>query len=422
MSLNVLTANHRAFDTSELEVIAQRANDIAPTLANCEAIAGYVLLSTCNRVEFYLDCDTAPVHTVAADLSAPASHPIKVLSGSAAARHLYEVAAGLDSMVVGEREIVGQLRQALDTARSHGTTTKLLESLWRGALHMARRISTHTDISSTGRSIVDAALDMAMQPTTDGAPIITDWENTAVLLVGTGAYAGATVAALHSRGAANIAVYSASGRAQPFAQRHGILPAHTLDLTQIDIAILCRGTGSPILTEATLRGVTDSHHPLILIDLARSHDVDVHAHSIHGVRLINLDSIRFQVPPLATDTMTQVQAIVEESLAELDIERRERAMDPVIAGINSYLSQLLDAERNKFSENTSEDSADALRALEHFASVLTYRCARAARSAAVSERAEEFHQAAQLVFGIDLPAPISVPSTLDPLPTEQKLP
>ncbi|MDY5588489.1 MAG: glutamyl-tRNA reductase [Arcanobacterium sp.] len=407
MPLNVLTASYRAFDTSQIEAIAQYAETFTAQLRASHSIAGFVLLSTCNRFELYLDSSASTAHALAADFSHGAAQPLDVLSGPMATRHLYEVAAGLDSMVVGEREIVGQLRRALDEARANGTTTKLIETIWRGALRMARRISAQTSISAAGRSIVGTALDMVEQRAVSGAFAVPTWEHASVLLVGTGAYAGATVAALRERGATNIAVWSASGRATAFAAHHDVEATLTLDLSTPHVVILCRGIGSPVITAAMLAQIMPTRSPIVLIDLARRRDVEAEASTIPGVWLITLDSIRAHVPAIAADAVAQVREIVESSLTALTNERRERAMDPVIAGIHTQLAELLEAERAKFHTGDTIDAAEAISALEHFTSVLAYRYARAARAAATSYHAHEFHHAAQLVFGIDLPLPDS---------------
>ena len=139
----VLTANHHDSDISDVEGLAQRGALVKQEILEREGVSGAVVLSTCNRYEVYLEADETAARDVAELLGI--DHSISVFSGLDAARHLYEVASGLDSMVVGEREIVGQVRQALASARKEGTTSPLLEQTIQGALRTSREVAVKTD-------------------------------------------------------------------------------------------------------------------------------------------------------------------------------------------------------------------------------------------------------------------------------------
>ena len=143
--------------------------------------------------------------------------------GNAVAGHLFAVASGLESVVVGEGEIAGQVRRSLERARAEGTTTPELERLFQRASQTSRRVKNETGIGGEGRSLVRLALDLAESR-------ITDWAATRVLLVGTGRFAGASLAALRDRGVADVRVYSPSGRGTRFAANHGIDPPVSSDV------------------------------------------------------------------------------------------------------------------------------------------------------------------------------------------------
>lgn len=153
-----------------------------------EKMRGAVVLATCNRVEVYVDAE-APGSFVAGQvrrailggLAAPIRVRMSTASDADALQHLFDVGAGLDSMVVGEREIAGQLRRALRAARADGTASGLLTETIEQALRTSRRVSHLTQLATTGRSIVAVGLDLLRR----------DWTATSVLLLGTGAYAGA---------------------------------------------------------------------------------------------------------------------------------------------------------------------------------------------------------------------------------------
>ena len=136
-------------------------------------------------------------------------------SGPDAVAELFATAAGLESMVVGEREIAGQLRRAATVARAEGMLTAELDRALSHASAASRRVAGSTRLAGTGRSVVAVGLDLAA----DRLPPLGSCR---VLLVGTGAYAGATVTALHERGARDIGVYSRTDRARAFAAGRGL--------------------------------------------------------------------------------------------------------------------------------------------------------------------------------------------------------
>ena len=220
-----LSASHKnaAFDV--LERLSVNAEHAAPRiLGGHDALKGAVVVSTCNRFDAYLDLDTpegaSPVDALHGAIRAVGTvaglEPEELRStfdfvhGNALAGHLFAVASGLESVVVGEGEIAGQVRRSLEQARSEGTTTTELERLFQRASQTSRRVKNETGIGSEGRSLVRLALDLAESR-------VTDWAQTSVLLVGTGRFAGASLAALRDRGVTDVRVYSPSGRAARFA-------------------------------------------------------------------------------------------------------------------------------------------------------------------------------------------------------------
>jgi len=155
------------------------------------------------------------------------------------------IAAGLSSMVVGEAQIVGQVRRAAETAAAEGTLSPELVRVVERASATARRVAHETELSGQGRSVVAVGVDQA-------AGHLPPLEDCRALIVGTGSYAGATVADLRARGLSDIAVYSASNRAEAFAAGHGLraVPTGALSeaMSRADLVVTCRGTGGPILT------------------------------------------------------------------------------------------------------------------------------------------------------------------------------
>src|SRR6478609_5054401 len=305
-----LVASHHDLDLSVLERLSADTHAVGREIVTAsESIAGAVVLATCNRFELYLDvadaadadaARTAVAGTVAArsgytprrvaDALAPATGPRVV-------EHLFAVASGLESMVVGEREIAGQVRRALTAARRDGTTTSDLEGLFQAASRASRAVEGRTGLGAAGRSVVGVALDLVE----DGLP---DWSDVRCLLIGTGSYAGASLAALKARGCQDVLVYSASGRAGQFAAQRGVTAATddlAASLAGVDLVVACSGASGAVLdVDALIRARSAEAalgaRPLAVLDLALQHDVDPAVGELPGVRLVSLTTVAEQAP------------------------------------------------------------------------------------------------------------------------------
>nr|WP_246857731.1 glutamyl-tRNA reductase [Oerskovia sp. KBS0722] len=237
---------------STLELLSAGAGSVGrAAVATCEAITGAVVVSTCNRFEVYLDVESpvdgwgvqhasrevarlvAAASGVAEDV---AVHAFSTRTGPDVAAHLFEVAAGLDSMVVGEREIAGQVKRALEEAREGGVTSSTLELLFQTASRTSKKISNETTLGGNGRSVVSLGLDLASAE-------LPPWRQVRAVLIGTGSYAGASLAALRARGCDDVRVYSGSGRAEQFAADRGVVAVTDLveALEDADLVVSCSG-------------------------------------------------------------------------------------------------------------------------------------------------------------------------------------
>ncbi|MFF3065544.1 glutamyl-tRNA reductase [Oerskovia sp. NPDC057915] len=252
MVLLSMTASHHELDMSTLELLSTGAGSVGrAAVATCEAITGAVVVSTCNRFEVYLDVES-PVDgwgvqhasREVARLVASASgvtedvavRAFSTRTGPDVAAHLFEVAAGLDSMVVGEREIAGQVKRALEEAREGGVTSSTLELLFQTASRTSKKISNETTLGGNGRSVVSLGLDLASAE-------LPPWRQVRAVLIGTGSYAGASLAALRARGCDDVRVYSGSGRAEQFAADRGVEAVTDLveALQDADLVVSCSG-------------------------------------------------------------------------------------------------------------------------------------------------------------------------------------
>ncbi|MBU4464677.1 MAG: glutamyl-tRNA reductase, partial [Actinobacteria bacterium] len=255
-----VTASHKTASFDLLERLSTPTTAIGPLIAaHDECVQGAVVVATCNRFEAYVDLDeplTAAsaigleaalmaIETATGVTATELDGSFGIVSGDAVAEHLFAVASGLESVVVGEGEIAGQVRRALTEARHNGTSSTELERLFQRASETQRGVKNATAIGRAGRSLVRLALDLADSR-------ITDWAQLRVVLVGTGSYAAATLAALRDHGATDISVHSPSGRGERFALKHGIssVPATGFGhaVTTADLVITCTSAEHPVVT------------------------------------------------------------------------------------------------------------------------------------------------------------------------------
>jgi glutamyl-tRNA reductase len=353
-----LVASHHDLDLSVLERLSADTHAVGREIVTgCDSVAGAVVLATCNRFELYLDVDDAADaeaarDAVAATVAARSGYPAERVAaslvpatGQRVVEHLFAVASGLESMVVGEREIAGQVRRALTAARRDGTTTSDLEGLFQAASRASRAVEHGTGLGAAGRSVVGVALDLVE----DGLPV---WSDVRCLLIGTGSYAGASLAALKARGCADVVVYSASGRAGQFAAQRGVTAATddlAAALTGVDLVVACSGAAGAVLdVDALIRArsaeASIGARPLAVLDLALQHDVDPAVGELPGVRLVSLTTVADQAPDGHSATVAEARALVAATAAAFERTRRTRQWNPpVVAERRRVLEQLATA-------------------------------------------------------------------------------
>ncbi|MFE5338223.1 glutamyl-tRNA reductase [Isoptericola sp. NPDC056573] len=388
MVLLSLTASHRELDLDALERLSTGSGSVGRVaVGSCGPVQGAVVISTCNRFELYLDVD-APLqgdavrHTtrhVAALVAAGsgvseevAADSFTVRTGPEVTSHLFTVAAGLDSMVVGEREIAGQVKRALSEARTDGTTSKTLELLFQTASRTSKRVGTRTELGAAGRSVVSLGLDLAGRDVVPGsagrdvpggrADQDGSWRGVRTVLIGTGSYAGASVAALRARGCDDVRVYSRSGRAEAFAAGHDVVAAPDLveALADADLVVSCSGARgrrpsggvADGQAEASLEYVLDAAavvrsreraaaaagdepepRPLVVLDLALHRDVDPRVADVEGVLLYDLGTLKAHAPATAADVVDRARRIVDDAAAGFEETRLGRAADAAVVAL-----------------------------------------------------------------------------------------
>ncbi|MGA4780541.1 glutamyl-tRNA reductase [Cellulosimicrobium sp. AB352] len=380
MALLSLTASHHELDLDALERLSTGAHSIGGSaVAACDVITGAVVLATCNRFELYLDVDapldgtgvqhaTEHVARMVAEASgvevAEALASFRTRAGTEVAEHLFAVASGLDSMVVGEREIAGQVKRALETAHADGVTSSTLELLFQTASRTSKKVSTHTTLGGAGRSVVALGLDLA-------AAELPPWPQVRAVLIGTGSYAGASLAALRALGCDDVRVYSQSGRAEEFAAARGVEAVTDLvvALEDADLVVSCSGARGRALAadaarpgperrEQAIEHVLDAAavvrareraavragdepvaRPTVVLDLALHRDVDPRVADVEGVLLYDLATLAAHSPSIASELVTQARTIVDEATRAFEETRLGRAADTAVVAL------LADAER-----------------------------------------------------------------------------
>jgi glutamyl-tRNA reductase len=403
-----LTSSHHNASFELLERLSIGSPAAAERLIETSAfVNGVVVLATCNRFEAYLDIDEplTAASAVAVETAlevigsssgvepAELRSSVRVLKGNAVAEHLFAVSAGLESVILGEDEISGQVRRALQHARSAGTTSSGLERLFQRASHTSRGVKNHTAIGGVGRSLVRLAIELVSSR-------VVDWREARVLVVGTGQYAGATLAALRDRGVRDIAVFSVSGRGEAFALRHSVRSAGSLvdALQHADIVFACTNSESPVITPDVLRDGSRR----ILVDLGLPRNVDPAVRGVEGVELLDLETISLHAPLDELSAADEARAMVSEAANEFAAIAAEQELAPAIVALRAHVFALLDSEIERARKRGDDGATEA--ALRHLAGVLLHTPSVRARELARAGDGQLFSAGVAALFGIELSA------------------
>jgi glutamyl-tRNA reductase len=305
--LLALGTSHKTAPLALRERIALTDNAAEPLLHELTAhpaIGEAVALSTCNRTELYLlvsdpvDAESAVIALLARRAGI---RPTELLDGiyalrnCDAARHLYRVASGLESMIVGEAEVQGQVKRAYEAALAARTTGPMTNKLFQAALVTGKRVRTETAISAGRASIASVAVDAAQDA-------LGDLTARHVLLIGAGETAELTARALHDHGVTTMFIANrrrdrAIALAQQFGGASGSFDALPSELARADIVISSTSSPHALLGAEELALVNGERHgrPLLLVDLAVPRDIDPACAELPGVTLLDIDGLQAQV-------------------------------------------------------------------------------------------------------------------------------
>lgn len=349
---NVATRERLAFSPVQAAEALDRFRDRFP---ETEA----VLLSTCNRVEVYTaaeDAALAPSHAQMVEFLAgyhgvDASEVLNDLlerTGEDAARHLFTVAASLDSMVLGEPQIANQVKQAYDLARDRQTVGPLTNQIFQAAMRVAKRVATETAINEKRVSIPSVAVgDFARR-------IFERFEDKQILVIGAGEMAEETLRYLLDEGARQITIVNRSPeRAELLAARNqGVArPWQELDkaLVEADVIIATTGAPEPVVTLARYRSIEPARYQrdLFVLDLAVPRDFEPSIGDCLGVYLYSLDDLREACHRNQLERAKEephARQIIEEETAKFMAELHHRATGPIIKRLRQGWQQPKDDE------------------------------------------------------------------------------
>jgi glutamyl-tRNA reductase len=405
MSVLVVGLSHKSAPVSTLERAAVSGDTLGKLLhdvARLPDIAETFVISTCNRVEVYAEVGRfhGGVAGVCDLLSRYSGIPAAELTSSLyvhyedrAVQHLLAVSSGLESMVVGEDQILGQVRTALKVAGDHGTLGRSLRDLGRLALRTGKRARAETGIDRLGLSLVSVGIELAA-PHLGGAAeqdARQDQEQLGlngpgrlagvhVLVVGAGAMSGLAVATSARAGAARVTVANRTrARAERLAAGVGGTVADFADLAaaiaEADLVISCTGASGLVITEPVVRQVLarrDQARPLVLLDLAMPRDVDPAVAELPGaaeaaVTVISMDTLRGSGEnAVGADEVAAVRAIVEEEFAAHGSAVRADRVTPTVVALRAKAATVVDAELARLAGRLSEESVSG-HALEEMA-------------------------------------------------------
>jgi glutamyl-tRNA reductase len=367
VSVVVIGLNHRTAPLDLLERMSVGDGQLSKALHDLttrENLSEALVLSTCNRTEVYAVAERfhgaySDIRGFLADFSylppEDFSDHLYVHYDSAAASHLMSVTAGLDSAVLGESEIQGQIKLAWERARDEGAAGPALNLLCRHALEAGKRARTETGIARSIASVSQAAVVMA-------ADRLDGIEGANVLVLGAGEMGEGMAVALAGAGVAEVAVANRTGpRASELARRVGGRAVSLLDLpdelTRADVLLTSTGAEAPLVEKADVAGVmaTRAGRPLLIVDIAVPRDVDPAVAEVDGVTLLDMDDVRAFAEAGVAGRRREVAA-VEAILAD-ELERylgasSAREVAPMIVALRQRTELVRAAELERVRTRT----------------------------------------------------------------------
>ncbi|AEA27747.1 Glutamyl-tRNA reductase [Pseudonocardia dioxanivorans CB1190] len=368
MSVLVVGMSHRTAPVALLERATVGADDVPKLLdemLRAEHVSEVVLLATCNRIEAYavVDAFHGGLTDVSGVLARHSGLPLAELTdhlyvhyAASAVQHLFAVSSGLDSMVVGESQILGQLRSAYAVADEAGTVGRVLHELSQQALRVGKRVHASTGIDDAGASVVsealaDAARDLDREPG--------DLLGVKAVVVGAGAMGALAAAHLRRAGAAEIVVLNRSPeRAERLAgktleagtpARAGALEALRAELADADVLVTCTGSIGTVVGAADVAAArAGADRPLVVCDLGLPRDVDPAVAGVPGVAVVDLETLQRRltdrIDVTGVDAVAAARSIVSDEAQAYLAAQRSAEVTPTVTALRRRASEVVDAE------------------------------------------------------------------------------
>lgn len=420
MHIVTLGINHNTSPIQLREQLAFGEEEIRATLSSLatanatSAFAELVILSTCNRTELYAVSSHLTFAELEIFLSETCGVPVNAFrphvyqyNNVKAACHLFEVAAGLDSLVIGEPQILGQIVRALEIARGQNMAGPVLNHLFQSAIHAGKRARTETGISRHPASVSSLAASLAER-------VVHPIAEAQVVVIGAGEMAELAVEALRKRGAQKILVVNRTlERAHAIADRWGadITTFENMDDALVSADILISSTGAPhlILTE---RMISESmtvreYRPLVLIDIAVPRDIDPEVAKVPHVKLYDIDHLNEQLEGALAERLAEapkVRAILDEEIAEFAEYMKSLEMIPLIANIRQQAEtirkDMLEKTLRRLPDLTEAERARIEAMTQALVKQILHAPTNRLRAEAACPHAPEYATVARTLFGL----------------------
>lgn len=438
MSVLVVGLSHRTADLKTLERVAVTPADLDKMLHELQKVpdvSEVMLLSTCNRVEIYAMVETfhgglSGVSEVLARKAGvePAAlyDNLYVHYAGAAVEHVFSVASGLDSMVIGETQILGQVRTCYADAREAGTVGSTLHELVQTTLRVGKRVHTETGLGSLGASVVSEALAAAG-----------DLNGRDALIVGAGSMGALAAAALRKAGVGSLTISNrteaTAARLAQSAAEQGV-PATSVPMSALadavaeaDVVLCCTGARGAVLTAEHV-GARDER-PLVIFDLGLPRDVEPTVAEFPGVHMVDLETVRRRMDSApSSDTAKQsarAAGIVLDEVREYLARQRGAEVTPTVTALRKQAAEVVDAELLRLDRRLPEldDSAreEVARTVRRVVDKLLHAPTVRVKQLAADPKSTDYAQALRELFGLDPAAPAALTRPAPPVPGQDRI-
>ncbi|ACU95367.1 glutamyl-tRNA reductase [Saccharomonospora viridis] len=429
MSILAIGLSHRTADLATLERVAVPAAEVGKVLhelQQADDVSEVMLLSTCNRIEVYAVVETfhGGLASIADVLARQAGMETAELYdhfyvhyAGAAVEHVFSVASGLDSMVVGETQILGQVRTAYATARETGTVGSTLHELIQTTLRVGKRVHTETGLDRLGASVVSEALAAAGELSGRRA-----------LVVGAGSMGALATSQLRKGGIAEIVVINRTperaARLVSSLTEQGVTakaaPMAELadEVARADVVVVCTGAKNAVL--GTEHVAPRADRPVVVCDLGLPRDVEPEVGSVPGVTLVDLETVRKRMAESGTATtdkqLAKASGIILDEVRAYLAGQRSAAVTPTVTALRKRAAEVVDAELLRLDRRLPDLDADVRdelgRTVRRVVDKLLHTPTVRVKQLAAEKSGTDYANALRELFGLDpqVPTVVSSPS------------